>query len=445
MTICALESPVFGGLFGDPELAALLDDSAKLRQMITVEAALARAEGQCGVIPADSAQVISELLATVRIDPASLGAGTAGSGVPVIGLVAALRKAVGDAHGGFVHWGATSQDIIDTALVLQLRDVLALIVPRLEALIAALQTASQAQSEQVMAARTRSQIATPITFGLRIAQWAQPLIALAGELPALKAGLLRVQFGGASGANTAVAPNGAGVSAALARELGLADSPAWHVDRSGIAGLSAWCARLCAALAKMAQDLVLMGRSESDEVRAGAGGGSSTMPQKANPVQSEAIVTLAGFVATLQPGMVLAAAPAEERDGARWSLEWLILPQILVATGAALNHARSIAGTIEANPDNMRAALALGNGSVMSEAATFALTAHMPRSQAQGIVKQAFATARETGQTLAEVLARVTDAPVNWPEVMRPETAIAPSKAMADRIFAGWSRSAPQG
>lgn len=442
MTVSAFENPLLSGLFGDPELADFLCAEAQVSQMIAVEAALARAQGRVGVIPAQAAQDISDELAECAIAPADLARGTASAGVPVPALVAALRRQIGGEAAHYLHWGATSQDIVDCATALQLRDVLTVIEARLNDVIGALQTASQQNAGQLMAARTRSQVATPITFGLRIARWAQPLIAVLAELPALRARLLRVQFGGASGANTAVSPHGPAVSAALAEELGLADSPSWHCDRSAMIALSAWMGQVGAALGKMARDLTLMGRSESGEAIAGSGGGSSTMPQKANPVQAEAILTLAGFLAAQQSAMMLAASPAEERDGALWALEWLVLPNMLISTGVALRHATDLARTLKARPQNMEAVLEVGNGAVWAEALSFALMAHMPRSQAQASVKDAIVKAQETGDGLRETLAglpHVNALNVDWAPWTDKDTIIACAQTVSEKVFAAWS------
>ena len=194
--------------------------------------------------------------------------------------------------------------------------------------------------------------------------------------------------------------------------LGLHDSPAWHTDRSALGALAGWCAALTGALGKMAGDLVLMGRSESGEARAGAGGGSSTMPQKSNPVAAETALALARLVACLATPVHLAALHAEERDGAAWSLEWLVLPQIVVATAAALRHAQSLAETLAPDPDRMREVLEAGGGVALAEAASFRLAAHMPRADAQALVKQAVAALPATGETLAEALTRLGPVPV---------------------------------
>lgn len=407
MAVSPFESAILGPLFGDAEIAAQFSDAAEIAALTRVERALARAEAACGVIPAEAAAAIDTGLDGLALDPATLAAGTASAGVPVPALVAALRNALPPEAGQWLHWGATSQDIVDSALALRLVPVLTTLDARLAALSETLAAAAIAWRDLPMAGRTRSQIAAPITFGLRIARWRQPLPGLRGALAHLSPRLLRVQLGGAVGSNAAIAPFGPAVAAALATELDLAASPAWHCDRSALGALAGWCAGLTGALGKMAGDLILMGRSESGEARAGSGGGSSTMPQKSNPVAAETLVTLARLTASLVTPMHLAALHAEERDGAAWALEWLTLPQILVATGAALRHAQALAATMTPDPARMRMILESGGGIVMAEAASFRLAAEMPRAEAQALVKQAVAELPATGETLAQALTRL--------------------------------------
>jgi 3-carboxy-cis,cis-muconate cycloisomerase len=290
--------------------------------------------------------------------------------------------------------------------------VLGILVARLDTLSSTLADAARRWRDVPMAGRTRSQVAAPVTFGLRVARWRQPLVPLRGDLAALLPRIARVQFGGAVGTNAAIAPNGPAVAAALAIELGLTASPSWHTDRSAFGALAGTCAGVTGALGKMAGDLVLMGRSESGEARAGSGGGSSTMPQKSNPVAAETIGTLARFVAALATPVHLAALHAEERDGTAWSLEWLTLPQILVATAAALRHAQGLAETLEPDPVRMQAILDAGGGVAMAEAASFLLAGHMPRAEAQALVKRAVGEVATTGETLAAALTRLGPIPV---------------------------------
>ena len=411
MAASPFDSALLGPLLGDAEAAAAFSDATEIAAMVRVESALARAEAACGVIPAEAGAAIDAGLRDVAPDAAALGPGTAAAGVPVPALVAALRKALPPEAGQWLHWGATSQDIVDTGLALRLGPVLDLLAARTTALSDTLAEAARLWAELPMAGRTRSQVAAPITFGLRVAHWRQPLPALGADLDRLRPRLLRVQLGGAVGSNSAIAPQGPAVIAALAAELGLAAAPAWHTDRSGLGALAGWCAGLTGALGKMAGDLILLGRSESGEARAGAGGGSSTMPQKSNPVGAEVIGALARLVAALTAPMHLAALHAEERDGTAWTLEWLVLPQILVASAAALRHAQELAETLAPDPGRMRAMLDLDGGAALAEAASFQLAAHMPRAEAQALVKRAVAE-RAPGETLAAALTRLGPVPL---------------------------------
>lgn len=431
MPVSLFSSPLYSGLFADEELVRLLDDSSDVAHMIAFERALAIVQGRLGVIPAEAAEAIAAGLSDVRIDPAALTAGTRSAGVPVPALVAELRGKVGGDAGSWLHWGATSQDVIDTALVLQARTAIGLLAARLGKLIDTLQRQSDRHADRLLAGRTRSQIATPVTLGYRIAQWAHPLIDAEAALPELRRTAMKVQFGGASGINSAIAPDGSSVSAALAKELDLQDSPSWHVNRTPVLALGAWLQQLGAGLAKMAGDLVLLGRSEIGEVRSGTGGGSSTMPQKANPVQAEAILTLQQISITAQAGLAAAASPLEERDGSRWPLEWQFLPQMLIAAGAMLGHALALAETLEPNEDRLAATLT-GNPELMAEAASFLLARHgISRGDAKDLVAKAAASA----EPFAEALAKSTDLDIDWKTELDPASAVAPAREMAARIF----------
>jgi 3-carboxy-cis,cis-muconate cycloisomerase len=437
MTPAPFTSTLTAPLLGDPEAADILSDARFIAQMITVEGAFARACGAVGLIAPEVAQEICARLDGRMLAPQDLGAGMASAGVPVPALVARLRAEMGRAGDG-LHWGATSQDIVDCAHVLQWRELLELLEGRLSRLLDSLHAHSDAQAQTLMAGRTRSQSATPITLGLRMATWAQPLIALEGEVPHLRAQVLRVQYGGASGAASATGAQSEALGAAFAQHLGLSPAPCWHLDRSGPQALGAWLVRLTAALGKLARDLILSGRSEIGEIRAGTGGGSSTMPQKSNPVAAEAILTLAQYTACLQPLLAQAAMPLEERDGAAWALEWLALPQMGMAAAACLRHALQLIDSLQPDRERMRAQLHAGCGAIMAEAASFALARHMARDTASAHVKEALATARAKGLTLAQALAQdpALGALEEWDICLSPQKAAAPSEAMRLRIWA---------
>jgi 3-carboxy-cis,cis-muconate cycloisomerase len=404
MSVSPFDSHLLGVLLGDAETACWFSEEAEISAMVRVERALARAEGAVGVIPEAAALIIDAALADFGLPAGDLASGAATSGVPVPALVKALRAHLPADAARWLHWGATSQDIVDTGLVLRLLPVLDLLDRRLARLLADLELASSRWGTLPMAGRTRSQIAAPIGFGARCAAWAAPLAELRSELAALRPRIGRVQLGGSVGTNAVLAPHGPAVIAALAEELGLAAAAPWHTNRIALAALGAWCAAVAAACAKMAGDLILMGRSESGEALAGAGGGSSTMPQKANPVASEMIVALARYAAAVASVMPLAAAPAEERDGAAWALEWLALPQLVMCAAACLRHAVGLAGSLAPDRERMRAVLDIGGGTALAERATFLLAAELPRPAAEAVVKQAIARIQAKGISLPEAL-----------------------------------------
>jgi len=432
MPVSLFSSTLYSGLFADEEFVRLLEDASDVAQMIAVERALAVVQGRLGIVPAHAAREIVNGLKDVKIDPSCLAAGTRSAGVPVPALVAELRKRVGVEAGSWLHWGATSQDVLDTAMILQAKAAIGLLTARLTKLIDTLQHQSERHALQLMAGRTRSQIATPITLGYRIAQWAHPLIDAENALPGLRRTVLKVQFGGASGINSAIAPDGTTVSQALAQELELHDSPSWHVNRTPVLALGGWLQHLGAGLAKMAGDLILLGRSEIAEVRSGSGGGSSTMPQKSNPVQAEAILALHQIANTAQAGLAAAASPQEERDGARWSTEWQFLPQMLIATGAMLKHADALAETLEPNTAALDATLS-DNPEIMAEAASFILAKNgVARSEAKDLV----ASAAASSAPFADALTKSSPLAIDWKKALDPASVIMPSTEMSQRIFA---------
>ena len=402
------DSPLYSHLFPTGEVGRLFTDSAEIRAMLLVEGALAKAQGALGVIPETAARFIHRAAMEVQIAPAALAAPTGQNGVSVPGLVAAFRSAMeAPEHAQYLHWGATSQDIIDTALMLRLRQMLALQEETLTATIKALGTLAQTHADTPMAARTYGQHATPTSFGATVTHWGAPLLALLGELPVLRENCLRVSLSGAAGTASALGPKAAETRAALAETLGLHDPQrGWHSDRTPILTLAAWQTRLAIALGKMAEDLLLLTQSGIEEITLGVSGASSTMPQKQNPVLPSAVAALArqaiGLNATLQG----AGLHRLDRDGAAWFTEWLSLPQLCLATTAALIHGQSLATAMAPRPEAMLAALNSGQGLIHAEALSFRLAETLPRPEAQAAVKALCRVAGDTGKSLAALAAR---------------------------------------
>lgn len=430
MAVSPFDHEIIGGLFGDDEVGALLSPGAEIGAMMRFEAALARVEGRLGVIPEASGEAIAASLSGLAIEPNSLAEATSSAGVVVPGLVSMLRDRIGPPHGDYLHWGATSQDVLDTALILRLRDVLSVLETRLDTVIEVLAEQAERHAGTVMAARTRSQLATPTTFGLRIGGWLTPLVRCRERLAELRPRLLVLQFGGASGTLSVFGTRGIEVMAALAAELGLGvPAKPWHAERDTLAELAGWLALVTGALGKMAGDLILMGRSEIREATAGDGGGSSTMPQKSNPVSAETLVTLARFNAGQSGLCYQAMLHAEERDSTAWAMEWATLPQMLVATASALSHAAKLSRTLAPDPARMNANL---TEAALAEALAFALAEHMPLSKAQGLVKQA----ARRGGSLFESIVALTDTLVEWESLRDPGKQTGAAKEMVARVVA---------
>lgn len=427
------DSAILGPLFGDAETARLFSDSAQLRAMLLVEGALARVQGELGLIPAEAAAFIDRASREVQIDPAALGAETARNGVPVPALLTAFRKAAEAPEPmQYLHWGATSQDIMDSAQALILRRVLDLWDARLTTLLAALSTLADRHADLPMAGRTYGQNATPTSFGAVVAAWGWPLIDWRRSLADLRPGLLQVSLSGAAGTLSAMGPSGPDVRAGLAKALGLNDpGHSWHTDRSGLARLAGWVAGLAAGLGKIGEDLLLLTQSGLAEVSLGTGGGSSTMPQKQNPVGPSAMVALSRHVVGLAPLLTGAGQHRQQRDGAAWFTEWLVLPQLCQSLSRLLGLAVQMADQINPDAKAMARNLEADHGLIHAEALSFVLARQMPRPEAQAAVKTLCAEARQSGRPLVDLVAERFPE-VDWPDaVARDGLGLAPAEARA--------------
>jgi 3-carboxy-cis,cis-muconate cycloisomerase len=409
MTVNPADSAFYGTLYGTDPVRAVFADRAFVLRMVAVEAALARVQGRLGIIPAEAAAAIDAAATTLEPDLVKLAASTAKVGVPVVGVVAQLRAASG-AASGFVHWGATTQDIMDTALVLQLRDVMALLDGDLTGCIDALAVLAERHRGSVMPGRTHLQHALPITFGLKAASWLQPLLGHAERLAQLRPRVLRVQFGGAVGTLASLGVDGVAVMDALAAELGLVAPPApWHTARDGVAEFACYLGLLAGSLGKIATDVVLQAQSEVGELaephEAGRGG-SSTMPQKRNPISSEYILSACRGVQALVPLMLGAMLQDHERATGPWQSEMLALPQACALAHGALVRTRALLEGLQVDPAQMRRNIDITHGAIMAEAAMMGLAPLIGNDEAHHLVQHACDDALKEGLGLAEVLAR---------------------------------------
>jgi 3-carboxy-cis,cis-muconate cycloisomerase len=398
-------------LFTTDAMRAIFSARARLARMLEFEAALARAEARAGVIPQAAADAIALQCDAARFDTGEIDAAARTAGNVAIPLVAALTRAVGavDADAkGYVHWGATSQDAIDTGLVLQLRDALALIDADLARLAVALAMQARRHTATVLSGRTWLQHALPITLGVKLAAIVSALDRHRDRIASLRSRALVLQFGGAAGTLASLHERGLAVSDELGRELGLEvpDMP-WHTERDRLCEIAATLGMLTATLGKLARDLSLLAQTEvgeADEPAAPGRGGSSTMPQKRNPVGASIALAAALRVPGLVATMLQAAVQEHERGLGNWPAEWETLPQIVMLTAGALDAMAEVAEGLDIHVDRMRANLDLTHGLIFAEAVQMALAPAMGRDAAHSLVAGACRRASAQRAHLRDIL-----------------------------------------
>lgn len=433
-------------LYTTPALAATFAPAAHVAGLLAFEAGLARAEARAGIIPAEAAEAIAAACLVERYDVGALYSEAARAGTLAIPLVRALTAQVGEAGRAYVHWGATSQDAVDTALMLQLRAGLALIEADLLRLAAACATLAEAHRATLMPARTLLQQALPMPFGLKAARWLALAARQARALRDQRAGLA-VQLGGAAGTLAALGEQGLAVADLLAAELGLAapELP-WHAERDRTAALAAALGIAAGGMAKIAHDLALLAQTEVGEAREGAApgkGSSSAMPQKRNPVDA----TLAQAAARLAQGQVAvvlgAMAQEHERAAGGWQAEWQALPELARYAGGAVARVADAVAGLELDPAQMRANLEQGGGLLLAEALATALAPRLGRPEAQRVVQELCKRAVATGGTLREIALAdptVTAAldPASVEAALDPARYLGSADALIDRALASY-------
>jgi 3-carboxy-cis,cis-muconate cycloisomerase len=435
-------------LFRDDAMQAVFADTAGVQRMLDFEAALARAEGRCGVIPAAAATPIGNACAVAAFDLRALAELARDAGNIAIPLVKALttRVAAADREAArWVHWGATSQDVIDTARVLQLRAGLDLLERSLTTLSDTLAGIVRAHRDTVMAGRTWLQQAVPITFGLKAAGWLDGLLRDRGRLRESRKRLLVLQFGGAAGNLASLGSRGLEVAEQLAieLELGLPALP-WHAQRDRIAEAGAIVGLAAGTLGKLARDLSLLAQTEVAEVFEPAGegrGGSSTMPYKRNPVGCAvalaAAVRVPGLVATLYSAM-----PQEhERGLGNWPAEWETLPEIFELTAGSLAAMTRVVQGLDVDAVRMRANLDITHGLIHAERVSFRLAESLGRQAAHELVARACHVAQSRGRSLQAVLGADPEVvkilgPLELEQLFDPQAALGASHDFIDRVLA---------
>ena len=439
---------LFDSLFTTEPMRAIFSDARRLQGMLDFEAALARAEARVGMIPAEAAEAIAARCQVERFDLAVIARATAKAGNPAIPLIAALTEQVASENAEaarYVHWGATSQDAMDTGLMLQLRDALDTLDGDLARLARACATLAEATAGTPMAGRTWLQQASPTTFGLKVASWLSAVNRQRQRLRQLRPRVLVVQLGGSVGTLAGFGALGIEVAAALAGDLGLAlpDIP-WHAERDRVAEVATTLGLLAGTLGKMARDTSLLAQTEVGEAfepDEPGKGTSSTLPQKRNPVGAS--VALAA--ATRVPGLVatmLAAMPQEhERGLGGWQAEWETLPEVACLTAGALAQMTQVVESMELDSDRMRANLDLMHGVICAEAVALALALSVGKPEAHRLVREASHRAltqqtplREALAGMPEVTARLSGDDLD--RLCDPASVTGPAERLIQRVLA---------
>ncbi|MFA4912072.1 MAG: adenylosuccinate lyase family protein [Burkholderiaceae bacterium] len=407
MPISVLESAIFKDMFGTPAMREVFDDAATVRRYVETEVALARVQGKLGVIPEAAARAIEARADAAAIDLDVLKAETEIVGYPILPLVHQLSKMCGP-EGEYLHWGATTQDIMDMATVLQIRDALVIIDRDLQELDEILDQMAERYRDAPMAGRTHLQHALPITFGYKAAVWLLMIRRHRQRLDQLRPRVLVGQFGGAAGTLASLGDQGLAVHAALMEDLGLEASPVtWHVARDGLAEAVQFLGLVTSSLGKIALDVMLMMTNELGEAFepfVKGRGASSTMPQKRNPISCE-LMWSASKTVRQHAGLALDAILQDfERATGPWHIEWSAIPEAFVLTAGSLHQAKFMLAGLEVDTARMRKNLDLSGGLIVAEAVMMGLAPHIGRQTAHDVVYDACRVAATSSRPLADVL-----------------------------------------
>jgi 3-carboxy-cis,cis-muconate cycloisomerase len=401
-------------MFTPPVLQKAFSPAARVERMLEVEAALARAQSRVGMIPPSAADSIARACRADAYDIDALYAAATDAGNLAIPLVAALTRRVGEsdvAAKGFVHWGATSQDIIDTGLVLQLREALDYLDAELARLCDALATHADAHRATVLPGRTWLQQASPVSLGHKLAACLAALDRDRARMAALRPRLLVVQLGGAAGNLASMGSHGLAVTDALAAELHLHAPPTpWHTQRDGVCECATVLGIMAASLGKLGRDLALLAQTEVGEAfepAAPGRGGSSTLPQKRNPVGAAIAIAAATRVPGLVATMLSAAVQEHERGLGNWPAEWDTLPEIVQLAGGSLVAMAQVVAGLTFDAARMRANVELTHGQIFAEAVQMALAPALGRDVAHKLVGEACRRAASEGRHVRDVLAEL--------------------------------------
>ncbi len=401
-------SKLYGEMFSTAQMNSLFSDEAIVQRYLDVEVALAQVQARLGIIPAEAATAISESADINRIDWQTLSERTQIVGYPILPLVEQLSSWPKGNLGQYCHWGATTQDIMDTADVLQIKAAIALVEADLDAIAGHLAYLAQHHKTTAMAGRTHLQHALPITFGYKCAGWLSSIDRHRDRLNQLKARVFVGEFAGAVGTLASLGVDGLVVQAALMEELGLGvPSMTWHGARDSFAEVTGILALICSSLGKVAYDIMLMMQTEVGEVfepYVEGRGASSTMPQKRNPISSELILAAAKIVREQHSLMLDALVQDHERATGQWHVEWVAVSTAFLSASGALNAAKELLSGLEVHEKTMRRNLDMSGGLIVAEAVMMGLAPTLGRQVAHDAVYECCRESLKTGKPFLEAL-----------------------------------------
>jgi len=408
MASTAIDSAVFRDIFSTEAMRRVFSDENRIQKYLDIEAALARVQAQLGIIPREAAAEIRRQSSIEKFDITKIKKRTSVIGYPVLPVVEQLVGLCSSNLGQWAHWGATTQDITDTATVLQIREALSLIEDDLQAIGESLAGLAKRYRDTPMAGRSNLQQAVPVTFGFKMATLLAAFERHRVRLAQLRPRVLIGEFGGAAGTLASLGTQGLEVQLALMQELGLGQPEiAWHTTRDGLAEVACFLGLVTGTLGKLATDVKLMMQTEVSEVfepfQHGRGS-SSTMPQKRNPISCNFILACTSGVRQNAAALLEAMVADHERSTGPWEIEWIALPEIFLLTSGALYQARHMLAGLQVDPDRMRANLDITHGLVASEAVMMGLAPYIGRERAHDLVYDICRQVIETNTPLVELL-----------------------------------------
>jgi 3-carboxy-cis,cis-muconate cycloisomerase len=445
MPASLIDSTVFRDIFSTGAMRSVFSDENRVQKYLDFEAALARAQARLGIIPKEAAEEICHHCRLAEIDFAKLKAQTERIGYPVLPVVQQLVALCRDGLGEWCHWGATTQDITDTATVMQIREALILIERHLDGIVGALAALARKYRDTPMAGRSNLQQAVPITFGYKVATLLAAFERHRKRLNELRPRVLIGEFGGAAGTLSSLGGRGLATQAELMKELKLAvPAIAWHTVRDTIAEVGCFLGLITGTCGKVALDVKLLMQTEVEEIYEPfheGRGSSSTMPQKRNPISSVYITALTAVVRQQVAALLEAMVEDHERATGPWEIEWIVLPEIFCLASGALAQTEFVLKGVQVDEKKMRANLDLTKGLIVSEAVMMGLGPYLGRQYAHDLVYDICRQVVATGRPLVELLAENAEIAKHLDrhaleKLCDPANYLGEAGAMVDRVLA---------